>query len=191
LPLLVLGNSESLIVFLQSVVIVPLVATYWGLLCATILFDESGFEPGGSSMTIPQADEVAIKDVIVSLRSYWNRHDMQAFSQLFTQDADFVNVIGAWWKGRPEIRQAHEDSHATMFKDSTLSILETSVRFLKPDVAVARTRWELVGMISPQGEMVPPRNGIWTNVLVKEDGRWAIVASQNTDIVPIEQLGQG
>jgi uncharacterized protein (TIGR02246 family) len=78
-----------------------------------------------------------------------------------------------------------------MFKDSTVTVLETSVRFLKPDVAVARTLWELVGMIAPQGDVVPPRNGIWTNVLVKDDGRWAIVASQNTDIVPIEQLGQG
>ena len=141
-------------------------------------------------MTIPESDEAAIKDVIVSLSDYWNCHDMQAFAQLFTQDADFVNVIGAWWKGRPEIRQAHEDSHAAMFKDSTLSILETSVRFLKSDVAIARTLWELVGMISLQGDMVPPRNGIWTNVLAKEDGRWAIVASQNTDIVPTEQLGQ-
>ena len=139
---------------------------------------------------IPETDEIAIKDIIFSLRDSWNRHDMQAFAQLFTKDADFVNVIGAWWKGRPEIKQAHEDSHATMFKDSTLSILETAVRFPKPEVAVTRTLWELVGMISPQGDMIPPRNGIWTNVLAEEDGSWAIVASQNTDIVPIEQLGQ-
>jgi uncharacterized protein (TIGR02246 family) len=163
------------------------------LLYDTILFDdESRFYPGGSSMTtVPETDEAAIKDVVASLRDCWNRHDMHAFAQLFDQDADFVNVIGAWWKGRSEIRQAHEDSHATMFKDSTVSVLETSVRFLKPDVAVARTLWELVGMIAPQGDVVAPRNGIWTNVLVKDDGRWAIVASQNTDIVPIEQLGQG
>ena len=142
-------------------------------------------------MRIPEADEVAIKDVIDSLADCWNRHDMQAFAQFFTQDADFVNVIGEWWKGRPEIMQAHEHSHATMFKDSTLRILETSVRGLKPDVAIARTLWELVGMVSPKGDMVPPRNGILTNVLIKEDGHWAIVAAQNTDIVPIEQLGQG
>jgi hypothetical protein len=39
-----------------------------------------------------------------------------------------------------------------MFKNSNLSVSETSIRFLRPDVAVVRSVWELVGHTSPQGE---------------------------------------
>ena len=130
-------------------------------------------------------DQEAVKDVVTAFENCWNRHDMEAFAQLFAEDADFVNVIGLWWKGRPEIKQAHEASHTTMFKNSRLNISETSVRFLNPDVAIARSVGELVGHTNPQGETLPPRKGILTNVMIKWDGRWSIGASQNTDIVPI------
>lgn len=130
-------------------------------------------------------DQEAVKDVVTVFEDSWNRHDIEVFAQLFAEDADFVNVIGLWWKGRPEIKQAHEASHATMFKNSSLSVSGTSVWFLKPDVAIARSEWELIGHTDPQGETLPPRKGILTNVMTEKDGRWSIVASQNTDIVPV------
>ena len=46
---------------------------------------------------------------------------MAQFAQLFARDADFVNVVGMWWKNRQEIEQAHAHSHATFFKNSRLS----------------------------------------------------------------------
>lgn len=64
-------------------------------------------------------DQEAVRDVVAAFGDSWNRHDMEAFAQLFTEDADFVNVIGLWWKGRPEIKQAHEASHATMLRTAT------------------------------------------------------------------------
>jgi uncharacterized protein (TIGR02246 family) len=113
----------------------------------------------------------------------WNRHDMEAFFQLFATDAEFVNVVGLWWKGRDEIRQAHEATHATMFKNSCLTILETSVRFPSPHFAIARSKWRLEGHVSPEGQALPPRIGILVNVLVSDNGSWSIIDSQNTDIV--------
>jgi hypothetical protein len=70
-------------------------------------------------------------------------------------------------------------------RTATSSISDTSIRFLRPDVAVVRSVWELVGHTSPQGETLSPRKGILTNVVTEEGGRWAIVASQNTDIMPL------
>ena len=129
-------------------------------------------------------DEAAVRSVLRGFEEAWNRHDMDAFARLFTEDADFVNVRGARWIGRPAIKEAHQASHGTVFKASRLSVPETSVRFLKPDVAVARSTWDLVGHTTPTGEPQPPRKGILTNVLVKGDGGWQIVVTQNTDIVP-------
>jgi uncharacterized protein (TIGR02246 family) len=74
------------------------------------------------------ADTSKVTRVVNAFADAWNRHDMEAFAQLFAADSEFVNVVGLWWKGRAEIRQAHEATHASTFKNSRLTILDTSVR---------------------------------------------------------------
>jgi len=128
-------------------------------------------------------DEVGVIAVVHGIEDAWNRHDMDAFGKLFASDADFVNVRGMRWVGREEITKAHAAVHATIFKTSTLKIEDTTVRFLKPDVATARSVCTLTGQMSPNGQLVPSRTTILTHVLVRADGRWLIVLTQNTDIV--------
>lgn len=132
----------------------------------------------------PGRDEEAVKAVVRAFEEAWNRHDMDSFASLFADDADFVNVRGRRWLGRPAIKEAHVASHTTIFKNSRLVMGDTSVRFLKPDVAVARSHWDLTGHTTRAGDAAPPREGILTNVLVKSNGKWQIVVTQNTDIVP-------
>ena len=131
----------------------------------------------------PLTDEMAVRAVVNGFEDAWNKHDMDAFANLFTSDADFVNVVGMRWVGREPIKQAHIASHSKWFKTSTLLIGDTTIKFLKPDVAVARSQWALTGALSPNGEPAPPRKGILTNVLVKTAGQWLIAVTQNTDIV--------
>ena len=57
----------------------------------------------------------------------WNRHDMDDFASLFCEDANFVNVVGMWWRNRSEIEAAHRATHATMFRDSQLEGVVSSV----------------------------------------------------------------
>ena len=111
----------------------------------------------------------------------WNAHDMVAFGQLFTDDADFVNVAGMWWKGRPEIQAKHQETHANRFKASTLSPSGTSVRLLSADVAVIHFTWELTGEVDRQGTSMPVRHGIMMMVAARQADGWKIVAAQNTN----------
>jgi len=128
-------------------------------------------------------DEVGVRSIVNGFEDAWNRHDMHALALLFATDADFVNVVGMRWVGRDAIEQHHAASHATIFKTSTLKIGDTTVRFLKPDVATARCVWILSGMTSENGQAAPTRTGILTHVLARANGHWLIVLSQNTDIV--------
>src|SRR5277367_4337820 len=127
-------------------------------------------------------DEAGVNAVVRGFEDAWNRHDMDAFANLFATDADFVNVIGMRWIGRDAIKQHHAASHATIFRSSTLEIGDTTVRFLKSDVATARSVWTLSGITSESGQLAPTRTGILTHVLEKIDGHWLIVLTQNTDI---------
>jgi len=130
------------------------------------------------------SDSIApVTQVVHQFAQCWNRHDMNAFAELFAPDAEFVNVVGHWWKGREEIKKAHEFTHATMFKNSQLTLSGVSVRFPASDIAIARSRWVLEGHVSPEGALLPARNGILLHVLGRTADGWAIIDSQNTDII--------
>lgn len=127
-------------------------------------------------------DEVGVNAVVHGFEDAWNRHDMDAFAMLFATDADFVNVVGMRWVGRDAIKQHHAASHATIFRPSTLKIGDTTVHFLKAEVATARSLWTLSGITSDTGQLAPTRTGILTHVLERISGHWLIVLTQNTDI---------
>jgi len=126
---------------------------------------------------------IAVNRVVEAFAEAWNMHDMNAFSELFAEDAEFVNVVGLWWKGRAEIKAAHEFTHQTMFKHSDLSIDEIATRFPVQEIAIARCRWKLEGHQGPDGEALPLRHGILVNILRKAGPTWRIIDSQNTDVI--------
>jgi len=140
---------------------------------------------GSSAAPSDAAAQDAVKTVVQNIVDAWNRHDMDAFANLFSEDADFVNVRGVRWIGRGEIKKAHAAAHATIFSKSQLSVVgEISVRFLKPDVAVARSITEVKGQVDNAGGTLPPRDALLTLVLVRQDAKWTIVVAQNTNIDP-------
>ena len=81
-------------------------------------------------------DREAVYHLAQGFTSAWNHHDMEAFGGLFAPDAEFVNVAGMWWRGRPQIQGAHAHTHATFFKHSVLAGEVASVKFLSPEVGL-------------------------------------------------------
>lgn len=127
--------------------------------------------------------DAEIRDLQVRQQKAWNRHDAAAYASLFAEDADCVNVVGWWWKGRRQIEERLTAGYALAFRESVLTIEDVQVRFLTPDMAVAHVRWSMTGARTPPG-IPEPRNGIQTQVLQKRDGKWLIAAFQNTNSVP-------
>jgi uncharacterized protein (TIGR02246 family) len=135
----------------------------------------------------PRPDQ-APAAVAAALVDDWNRHDMKGFAELFAEDAQFVNVIGMWWRGRSEIQKQHEALHATRMRNSHLVATETAVRLLRPDIAVLHIRWELTGDTGIDGVILPMRQGVMSLVTVSTGGRWQIASAQNTDVVPLPNV---
>ena len=132
----------------------------------------------------PHSDEVAIRNVETQQALAWNRHDAAEYANLFTEDADVVNVLGWWWRGRSEINAKLSDAFVWVFRDSTLTIDDVHVRFLDPTTAVVHVRWTMEGAKAPPGAPVPPRQGIQLQILRKADGEWQIASFQNTNSTP-------
>jgi uncharacterized protein (TIGR02246 family) len=127
-------------------------------------------------------DSDAIKNVETQFEAAWNRHDIKALGALLTEDVDFITVAGQWLRDRAEFETFHADLHKMVFKDSVLAIKDTQVRFLKSDVAVVHVRWSMRGDRNSDGTPREPREGMFTQVMIKQNGQWRITAAQNTNI---------
>lgn len=131
-------------------------------------------------------DRAAIEALGKRWQEAWNRHDMDALSMLLAEDVDFVTVGGpkGWLKGRTQLRDDHAAKHKTRFKDSVWTTKETHIRFLRPDLAVARVLWSTTGDRVPHIKHGTRREGIFMWVVEKRGGQWMIIASQNTESMP-------
>jgi len=136
-----------------------------------------------SPVSATQADEEnAITEIQARWDDAWNRHDVKALSSLVAEDVRFVNVAGVVLTGRGEFEALQSRTHAMQFKESVRTVSGTAIKFLTPDIAVAHVRWGMRGDKDPDGTPRQPRNGVMMQVLMKRDGKWAVVAAQNTNI---------
>jgi uncharacterized protein (TIGR02246 family) len=134
---------------------------------------------GGST----EEETTAIRDLETQQQEAFNQHDAKAYASLFTEDGDCVNVVGWWWRGRPEIEQKLTAAFAFVFSDSVLTITDVDVRFPTSDIAVVHVHWRMTGARTPDG-LPKPEKGIQTQLLQKQNGKWLIAAFQNTLSLP-------
>jgi len=136
-----------------------------------------------SPLSASRADEEsAIREIQARWDDAWNRNDVKALSSLVTEDVRFVNVAGQVLTGRGEFEQLQTRTHAMQFKESVRTVTGTEIKFLTADIAVAHVKWGMRGDKDPDGTSRQPRNGVMMQVLMKRDGKWAVVAAQNTNI---------
>lgn len=128
-------------------------------------------------------DEAAIRQIVRQVQDGWNAHDGRAFAAPFAADADYVVVNGMRIKGRSAIAQGHVAIFTTIYKESQNTATIKSIRFLRPDVALAHVEWNLE--VGPSGQKARAIN---TMVLTRESGKWSIAAFQNT---PVQETSRG
>jgi uncharacterized protein (TIGR02246 family) len=109
----------------------------------------------------------------------WNKHDMNPFMNLFTDDAEWVNVVGMIWRGKPEIKKAHQVVHETYFKKRNIQLDNLIVRFIRPDVAVSIVKWNVDGFDAPDGRHFDKGTDVSTLVFAKQNGKWLISSGEN------------
>ncbi len=131
-------------------------------------------------MDTPQTPE----DIPRLFAEAWNTRDAKALAQLFADDADFVNVVGLWWRNRQDIERAHDYGLRTFFKTSTLAARRIEIRRLGEDVAVVHVRWKLANQLSKAGDALEDRFTVMIFVAHQLEDGWNVVAAHNTDIVP-------
>jgi uncharacterized protein (TIGR02246 family) len=124
------------------------------------------------------ADEKALQEQNEAFVAAFNRGDIKAVAEAYAPDADFLSAQGQRVKGRDALEKYFAKGFAGS-KGLTLKHSDSSIRFLKPDVAIADGTWEITGR--PEGN---PARGYYTAILMKRDGQWLIVYDR--PMVPLQ-----
>ena len=121
------------------------------------------------------ADINAVRQVIADIEAGFNTNDAVLGVEHFAANATVVNAVGRTLTGWGALLAAHQEGYA--HNDEYVSYTLADITFLRPDVAVAHkhaVRADAEGtLVSDEVAMVA------LYVLVKQDGRWWIVARAN------------
>jgi uncharacterized protein (TIGR02246 family) len=130
------------------------------------------------------ADEELVRKVIVQMTEGFNAHDANASTIMYTADADLVTVRGERFRGTAEFEKGLAAIFATRAREASHRTLNVSVRFIRPDVALAHVTNELSGLIGPEGQRPAPHQELSLRVFVREGQNWRVAAFHNTLIQP-------
>jgi uncharacterized protein (TIGR02246 family) len=119
----------------------------------------------------------------------WNARDADALASLFDEDAVFVNVSGLRWQDRESIRKAHAQRLADGASGSTLSVDDTTVKLIAPDVALVHARMMRSDGAGAAGAATQPgaETTIVSFVVHRAGNGWLCASAHNTAVVPREE----
>ena len=120
---------------------------------------------------------VAIARLFEDMADAWNAADGQAYGELFTDDADFVEIRGGHHAGRQAIAAGHQALWDSIYAGSTVQYRVERIRPLADDLAVAIVAGT---MQAPTGPLAGTNHARLTAVVAERDGRWRIVSFHNT-----------
>lgn len=136
------------------------------------------------------ADEKAINSFIANAQELWNKHDINAYNDLYTDDATLVNPAGIFCANKAEIVKMHLEANEFYFKKTSATISIPKMRLISPEMAVVNTIYHInveQEITMPDGMKMPkgakPLVAI-LHVLVKKNGTWKISATQVTNVMP-------
>ena len=107
-----------------------------------------------------EPDEAAIRANITRCQDGWNAGDGEAFGAPFAEDADYIIVNGMHVSGRAAIAARHQQIFDTVYRGSHNTFTVEDIRFVRPDVAIARARARLhIASARPRARVTPGTPG--------------------------------
>ena len=133
-------------------------------------------------------NEKPVRALIAAMGEAFAKLDAHAFSMVFHEDADFTNVWGMTAHGRKAIEEFHRPllegdgaGPIPSFKHAETKVLDTRIRFLRPDVASVDATWTQTGAVQ-NGRDMGFRKGLLMLIATKQGDDWGIAVMHNMDL---------
>src|SRR5438552_16914012 len=145
------------------------------------------FTHAADATELPEAEK-PVRALIAALSDALAKLDAHAFSMVFHEDADFTNVWGMTAHGRKGIEEFHRPllegdgaGPIPSFKHAQLQVLDTQIRFLRPDVASVDATRTQTGAVQ-NGRDMGLRKGLLMLIATKQGDDWGIAVMHNMDL---------
>ena len=124
--------------------------------------------------------EDLIRSLLDAQMAAWNAGDAEGWCRDFTEDSEFVNIIGARFGNREANMRRHAELFTTIFKGSRLAVREMKIRMLGDFTATADLVLDLTGF-----SRLPPgiRPSIGDDVLRTRMHRAAVRLRRSQDAI--------
>ncbi len=146
----------------------------WALLLLRVASGQELNTTGGEPLT----DTKDIRRVIDAWLQSWANHNFEDMATYAAHDMNFVNEEGLRWEGRDKVQKVHQNLHRSRFKKSSLTVKDTDIRFLKPDVALVYLKANLDAVTPPDTKKVASSPILQTLLVVKKKERWRLNSAQ-------------
>src|SRR5262245_23059164 len=103
-----------------------------------------------------KTDEEAVGKLPQEFCDAWAKHDCHQLAIIMAEDSDFATVATTYLHGRADFETFHVRLLSGRFKDSTITALKTTTRFLRLDMAVVHWSWKIEGDRNPDGSARQP-----------------------------------
>ena len=123
-------------------------------------------------------DVAAIRQVIADAERAFNTNAADLLVEHFAENVTAVGVTGAQLDGRAAVREASEKLFAGPLRDQRARYELADVRFVRPEVALAHKRATAIDVTGAPLSVGHSMTALY--VLVRANGRWWVVARQNT-----------
>jgi uncharacterized protein (TIGR02246 family) len=120
----------------------------------------------------PANEESAVRAAVDSYTSAFNNGNLDGVLAHVASDADFIDDSGKQYKGKADLAEVLKHSLADL-KGSKLKSTISSIRFLRPDVAVVDGKADVT---APDGTT---DSGRFTSTWTKSDGKWSLSCVRN------------
>ncbi|MBD2724008.1 SgcJ/EcaC family oxidoreductase [Hymenobacter armeniacus] len=134
---------------------------------------------------LPAADEAAIRQVLRRVDANYTDHKFADMAAYTTPDVSWVNIVGMWWQGRPQVQLAHQQIFDSIFKSVPFKQGKVAMRAITPEVALVNVYYEVGAFYPPDGvnrgtnKMGDDQN-LLSLIMVKKQGKWLLTAGHNT-----------
>lgn len=127
-------------------------------------------------------DVADIRHVIADAEKAFNDNDADLLVEHFAENVGAVGVTGSVLAGRTAVREASTALFAGPLRDQRARYELADVHFVRPDVALARKYATAIDADGVRLSVGHTMTALY--VLVRERGRWWVVARQNTLVQP-------
>jgi uncharacterized protein (TIGR02246 family) len=147
-------------------------------LAATAVAQTPGAKSDAGRLKSDVVNEEVIRKLYNQFVAAWNKHDPKAMAAMWVEDGDDVEPDGNVAKGRGDVEKLLAMEHASVMKNTKLTLTIDSVWFITGNVALVDGTYEVAGIIAPDGKQLPPRKGRLSSIWLQERGKWWIAASR-------------